>query len=125
MQLLQRMLVTAYRSHPQLLDWALTHEKSFAGPLTSMVDATASQPAPDALDAVRKLKESVTRLRRQRDTYKGRANHLKDMCVRMQTDLHTMTQIAQQALPHGGGFQSPESVWAEQASGLDAFLLRD
>ena len=49
---------------------------------------------------------------------------MKGVCSRIQSDLQAMTQIAQQALPNGGGFQSNNSIWTHETSVMNSFLVR-
>ena len=43
----------------------------------------------------------LAKVRQQRETWKQRAMQLKVICANMQTSLHTMTQLAQAAMPEG------------------------
>jgi hypothetical protein len=67
----------------------------------------------------------VGQLHEQRDLWKRRARKLKELCKAMQLDLAAMTQIAQTALPCGGGFQADDSIWSDRpvAASVASFMV--
>ena len=72
------------------------------------------------------VQDKLLKAREQRDLWKERAHRLKAMCKGLQHDLNAVTQIAQCALPGGGGFQEHESIWRADARSpaVDTFVVR-
>ena len=68
----------------------------------------------------------LAQVRQQRETWKQRAMQLKVICANMQTSLHTMTQLAQAAMPEGAGAHLVGTLGVSEraASGsIAAFLV--